>query len=364
MPRIRLSAVLPVASVAAAVALFLDGRRLAEDAGRGEVASRAADQRAQQAEAQGIAFADDNRALRQRVAQLEAELQQALQNAQAIGEVLGEQVQAYQKEKVERESAAAMAEMPMPSGVARCVGTLRDCLVADGFSGITFLSARELANGELHTVEVLDAQPGRTNSEVIVAERMTATLDRARGILSLRFWNGTRRALGLRVDLPAGGYEKRFSPVAGPMYESRLPFLVRSIGDYPAAASGDPAHAAAMDRVTRLQWIDRVDGLLARARTDVRFHLDDFRDLQGGWFRDARVVGDDQGKTLAMTAACRELAVEVDAQAGIVSLLLRDGTMRSKGGQSKIAADGYRILLPDVTPKAATDALLGMVVRR
>jgi hypothetical protein len=119
-----------------------------------------------------------------------------------------------------------------------------------------------------------------------------------------------------------------------------------------------------MDRATRQAWIDRVDGLLARARTEVRLHLDDFRDLETGWFRDAQVVGEEQGKTLAMTASCRELAVEVDAQAGIVSLLLRDGTMRSKGGQSKIAADGYRILLPEVTPKAASDALLGMVVRR
>jgi hypothetical protein len=364
MPRVRLSAVLLVASAAAAAALFFDGRRLAEDAGRGEVAARAADERARQAEGHAAALADDNGALRQRIAQLETGLQQALQNAQAIGEVLGEQVEAYQKEKIERESAAAMAEAPMPSGVARCVATLRDCLVADGFSGITFLSARELAGSELHTVEVLDAQPGRASSEVIVAERMTATLDRARGVLALRFWNGTRRALGLRVDLPDGGYEKRFSPVNGPVYETRLPFLVRAIGDYPVAAAGAHARAPAMDRATRQAWIDRVDGLLARAHTEVRLHLDDFRDLDGGWFHDAQVVGDEQGKTLAMTAACRELAVEVDAQAGIVSLLLREGTMRSKGGQSKIAADGYRILLPDVTPKAASDALLGMVVRR
>src|SRR5262249_19824753 len=107
MPRVRLSAVLLVASAAAAAALFLDGRRLAEEAGRGEVAARAADERARQAEGRGAALADDNRALRLRIAQLEAELQQALQNAQAVGEVLGEQVQAYQKEKVERGSAAA-----------------------------------------------------------------------------------------------------------------------------------------------------------------------------------------------------------------------------------------------------------------
>src|SRR5262245_27708182 len=143
MPRVRLSAVLLVLSAAAAAGLFLDGRRLAEDAGRGEVAARAAGGRARQADERGALLAADNRALRQRIAQLEAELQQALQNAQAVGEVLGAQVEAYQKEKVERESAAAMAEAPMPSGVARCVAALRDCLVADGFSGITFLQARE-----------------------------------------------------------------------------------------------------------------------------------------------------------------------------------------------------------------------------
>src|SRR5262249_17920479 len=195
MPRVRPSAVLLVAVAAPRAARVLDGRRLAEEAGRGEVLARAADERVRQAEGRNAALADDNSALRRRIAQLEAELQQALQNAQAVGEVLGEQMEAYQKERGERESAAGMAELPMPSGVARCVAALRDCLVEDGFSGIAFLSARELAGGELRTVEVLDAQPGRTGStgsEVIVAERMTATLDRARGVLSLRFWNGTR----------------------------------------------------------------------------------------------------------------------------------------------------------------------------
>jgi hypothetical protein len=92
--------------------------------------------------------------------------------------------------------------------------------------------------------------------------------------------------------------------------------------------------------------------------------LADFQDLDGGVFGRVRLAGYEQDKRLAMTADCSELSFEVDVQSGIVSLLLRSGTLHGKGGESTIAKDGFRMLLPKINPKAASLALLGMVVQR
>jgi hypothetical protein len=56
--------------------------------------------------------------------------------------------------------------------------------------------------------------------------------------------------------------------------------------------------------------------------------------------------------------------VEVDAGSGIVQLLLRDGVMHQKGGDSTISSEGFRMLLLDITPKQASLLMLGMVVTR
>ena len=57
------------------------------------------------------------------------------------------------------------------------------------------------------------------------------------------------------------------------------------------------------------------------------------------------------------------MAVEVDAR-GVVSLWLRSGVLQNEGAESSINAEGYRMLLPNLTPKQATDAMLGMVVHK
>ena len=49
---------------------------------------------------------------------------------------------------------------------------------------------------------------------------------------------------------------------------------------------------------------------------------------------------------------------------GPVELLMRGGTLRKPGGKSSLAEDGYRILLLGVTPKKASDVMLGMVVQQ
>ena len=66
----------------------------------------------------------------------------------------------------------------------------------------------------------------------------------------------------------------------------------------------------------------------------------------------------------AARADCRDLAVEVDSTAGVVSLLLRDGVLLRDGTQSTIGKEGYRMLLVDVTPKKAMTTMMSMVVRK
>jgi hypothetical protein len=365
------ASILVVLAALACLAMFWQGRTVAELAGREQAAARnaeaakaAAEQRTAAAEQRAASLEERNRELAAQVARLERDLEGALASGRAIGEAVAAQIEALQRAQVARESTAALATVPVPSGVARCLTTLRDCLVADSFHGLRFLAAREVADLELRDVELLDSESGRGTSELIVAARMTAVLDRTKGTLVLTFYGGTRRALGLRVDLPEAGYEKRFQPVTGPMFEEKLPYLVRAIGAYPVVADEPQAPAATLDPLARRAWIERVDALLGKARTDLRLRLASFRDLRGGSFRTAQLAGYDQDKRLGMTADCNELAIEVDARAGVVSLLLRDGTLRGPGGDSTIGKDGYRMLLTDITPKVASDAMLGMVVQR
>ena len=64
------------------------------------------------------------------------------------------------------------------------------------------------------------------------------------------------------------------------------------------------------------------------------------------------------------SAHCAKVSVEVDERRGVVSLLLQEGVLRREGVESTINAQGFRMLLPALTPKDVTDAMLGMVVRR
>lgn len=355
------SRLLTLAAFAALIALVLDGRAKAELFGRQEVALRALAAHSEQRAVAAEAHSDD---LARDLLRIEHDLDAALNNSHAISEAMAAQFESLQRTSVQRESAAAFAQVPMPSGVARCITLLRECLVADGFAELRFLNARECAESELRGVEVLDVDASG-GTELIVAARMTVTLDRAEGTLALRFYDGMRRALGLRIELPPEGHERRFRPVTGPMFESKLPFLLRVIGEYPVqTAAALPAMTSTIDVATKRDWILRVDELLAEAGTELHLHLADFQDLDGGVFGRVRLAGYEQDKRLAMTADCSELSFEVDVQSGIVSLLLRSGTLHGKGGESTIAKDGFRMLLPKINPKAASLALLGMVVQR
>ena len=64
------------------------------------------------------------------------------------------------------------------------------------------------------------------------------------------------------------------------------------------------------------------------------------------------------------TAEAISTSVEIDERRDVVSLLLQDGALRRDGVESTIGVEGFRMLLPGLTPKQARDAMLGMVVAR
>lgn len=343
--------------------LFVDGLRTAERAGRFEIEAR--DLRGELAATRERLAAAEQRAagLQAELARQEGETLRALDNARALGEVLTDQVEQRERAAVAARSAEAATSLPMPLGVQRCLTTLRQCLEAEGHLGLRFLRARAVENKTVCDVEVLDLESDA--SELLVAAAMTVELDRRRGELDLVFRDGFRRAAGVRAELPETGHRITLRGVLGPMWEERLPYLVRASGEYPPPAdAGAAPRPTAMEPAERAVWIERVDALLAIAGTEHRLRLVGFRDLRDGHFLRGRVLGYDQGKLLAMGADVAELAIEVDRAAGMVSLLLRDGVLRQQGGQSTIGKDGYRMLLPDVTPDQAIQTMLGMVVRR
>jgi len=263
------------------------------------------------------------------------------------------------------EAAVAKSLEPLPDGVRLCLQNLHDCLHQEGYTGQRFLDARSLDGDGLHDVEVLDTHADGLSVAVIRAERMVAELDRGKGQLVLRFFDGFRSDRGERSALPKDGFPIVYEPIDGRLFEERLPFLVRASGVYPAAApTTRDRRPTDLDATTRLQWLERFDRLLAAAGTAEQLRVNGFRGLQAGRFLDVQLLGTDDKHHLQLGADCKRFAVEVDAVAGIVSLLLQDGILRRAGVESTITAEGYRMLLPKVTPKMATDVMLGMVVTK
>lgn len=270
--------------------------------------------------------------------------------------------------EAERRAAAALATneaslQPVPEGVRTCLQTLQDCLREEGFTSQRFLTAQRLDADGLHGVELLDTAGAEFGATFVSAARMTASLDRATGRLELRFFDGQRTVAGVRERIGADGLPLVFAGVDGRAFEAKLPYLVRADGQYPAAVVDDRRRPTDLDPVARRQWLDCFDRLLAAAGTTPRWQLTRFRGLEGGDFLDVELVGTDARNRVLAAAHCARLAVEVDAR-GVVSLWMRSGVLQKEGVQSSINAEGYRMLLTNLTPKQATDAMLGMVVHK
>lgn len=269
-----------------------------------------------------------------------------------------------QRQREAAAMAAAAARPPMAEGVRRCVQALQGELRKQGFLGPRFLHAERLADRALLGVEILDADADGMDVAFVHAARMTATLDRGRGRLELRFVDGLRSSGGERTPLPADGHVLAYDGVDGPPLEAALPALLRVEGAYPPPAVAESRPATDVDPLVRGQWLERLDLVLSRSGAMPAWRINRFRGLRDGWFLTVELIGVDERRHVVAGGHCERAAIEIDEQAGIVSLVLQSGVLRRGGIESTISTEGFRMLLPNLTPAAARDAMFGMVVER
>jgi hypothetical protein len=363
--RLRLAPVFVVVLGACTVWLVFETRRLAELAGGFEIAAR--DARAEAAAAQNEAEASRSSlaSAGAEVTRLEGELMRATQQLSTMAETVQKRAEHEAARAASSAEADALSLAAMPEGVRACLASLHECLRAEGFTNQRFLSARALDGDGLHEVEMLDTQMDGFGVDFVRAGKMVAELDRAKGRLVLRFFEGTRTVAGERVEFGPDGWAIVFEPIDARMFEERLPYLMRPEGVYPDDSGAAPRRPVTdLDPITRMQWLDRFDHLLAEAGTAEELRINRCRGLQDGHFLSVQLLGTDSMHRLLSSADCQRMAVEVDQSAGVVSLLLQNGVLRRGGVESTITAEGYRMLLPKVTPSKAIDVMLGMVVTK
>jgi hypothetical protein len=359
----RLRLPLLLVSVAMACASLFQAFRSAEEAGLLEVELRAARATGATAIEQGNEARRELERWKADAARLERELDASLSWAQAIGEALVAEGARREQSAVAAAAASALVINPPPFGVQRCILALRDCLRADGFEGMQLLRAAALEERELRDVEFLTIDRATGRTELVVASRMLVTLDRATKAATLEFYGGALRVDGIRTELHDSGHKVVLEPVAGKLWEERLPYLVQAKGNY-EDASAQPQRDPRLDSDTRAAWLERLDSLLVDAGAEHKLRIAGFAQIADREFRSARLVGYDDRNLLALTADCEGIAIEVDARARVVSLRLRNGTLRRPGAESTIGDEGYRMLLPNLTPERASSILMGMVVER
>jgi hypothetical protein len=261
-------------------------------------------------------------------------------------------------------AANAAANKPMPPGVRECLLALHDCLRAEGYFGPRFLRADGVGAEGLTNVELLDAEAAGIDVAFVRAARVTGVVDRAAGCFVLACFDGERTLRGVRSPLPEAGLTLRFPDVDGRMFEARLPYFVRGEGEYPQPPSAPDKPAGELDPLRRRQWLERLDRVLTEGAPTPRWRVSRLRGLDGGWFQGVDLVATDEKRRVVAIASCRSFGIELDETSGIVSLRMRDGSLRRDGIDSSITGEGLRVLLPNLTCKQASDAMFGMVVRR
>lgn len=299
----------------------------------------------------------------ERIAFLEGELASALRQVETVNATLAARVAEFARLRDEQDAARRTAQRGMPSGVRAAIQTLHELLRQDGHDGLWVAFATAIEAAALRDVELIERAPDGLSTTFYRAAAMRLELDRALGVLALVLTDGVVLRDGTASDLPADGLRIELARVDGPTWEARLPFLVAASGAYPSDPEAAPS-APRLDPFTYAGWLERVGNVLAEAGTDVRWTLRRYRGLEDGNLRQALLLAFGAGQLLEQTAEAERLAIEVDVDAGIVSLLLRGGVLHRRGGDTTIPESGYRILLPGVTPSRAIELMLGMVERR
>jgi len=295
---------------------------------------------------------------------LQVDLHTTRQQLAAVTKLLEQRNAELEQRRKAAAEAAKNSLKPMPAGVRLCLDTLHECLRSEGYTSQRFLRAGSLDAEGLHDVEMLESSEDGLAATFLTAKLMTAVMNREAGILQLRFFDGHRAVDGERAALPKDGFEVTFEEVEGPLFEGRLPYLVRGEGSYALPATEVGRLATDVDPGTRRQWLTRLDNLLRKAETKEAWRVTRLKGMSDGYFLTVDLIASDVNNLVKSSAHCDQIAVEIDERGGVVSLLLRGGVLRRGSLESTITEEGYRMLLPGLTPKETIDAMLGMVVKK
>lgn len=286
---------------------------------------------------------------------LERELAAAIESRGKLDGMLEEQAErmaVLAKDRVEmlREGMAPMTEQ-----TRAVVRTLQRCLVEDGHAGLRVLRAQGVGERELLGVEMLERVEMRT--VLYLAQRVTVTLDRGKGVVTLRCFGGTVLEDGERRELPEEGLAVELAGVFGEMWEAELSALVRVEGSYPVAEPREPRRVAPAELAI---WRERLDVLLAASEQGRNWRVSRLGGVTEHGFADVLLLSY-EGKLLTGAVEAAKLRVVVDAATDGVALELKEGVVFHSGGSTPIAAQGWRLALPGVTVGDATERMLGFV---
>ncbi len=294
---------------------------------------------------------------------LEIALKVALDESRALAAAVESSREQAELQRAEAERSRRSAALrSMPESVRQTLVAVTDCLRADGYTGLRFVFGRELEGRELRGVELIEHDPETLRSVLYVAGRLTLELDRASACLTLQLFDGLRASAGVSERLPAEGLPLRFTAVDGPYWERRLGHLCTVVGEYPVEVT-EQAATVLDPRLVR-EWSERINDLLASGAGRLTYRLQRLRGVEDGGFLGVLLCGYGAGKMLELSVEAEKLQLEVDRASDTVALLLRDGTLRKKGGSNRISSTGYRIQLPGVTVEQAMKLMLGLITER
>lgn len=248
---------------------------------------------------------------------------------------------------------------PMPIGIRRVLRDLDGLLDDEGRSDLRFLRVAKIEDRVLHEVELLQRAPDGLGTTVFTAARCEIVLERSVSRAEFRLYEG--RSVGDEAG-EIGDEKPRIVEVGevdARTWEAVLPTVLTANGEYPVEIGPELVAANAF---TRTDWRARFGRVFSMASGVEQWELARFQTEDSEGFRDVLLHGyEGETELLARAIDCKRAAFEIDSENGIVSLLLRDGWVRRKRGDTRIPTEGLRMPLPGVTPKQVFDEMLGHV---
>ena len=297
----------------------------------------------------------------QRIRDLEQEVAAAFAQRTAMAAALEARAESLATSRRQQLEERAKSRQGMPEGLRLVLAKCNARFAAEGHPALRFLNARSLGDDRVLTdVEILDQDVRSMQVTVYLARELRAVLDRARARVELRLRDGAVVRNGSREPFGPEGWIVTIEGVEGAAWEEELPMLITAEGAYPAPDQPN-SRPQRLDGQTLELWRDRLNSLLGLAQGPRTWRLERCEGLDGASFTGALLVGLAPGRRIEESAEVARATIVADKRKDLVELVLEEGILRQRGGETRIAASGYRVLLAGVTARQAIDAMMGMV---